>query len=489
MAQPLLRQLSPSPEPPDELPVAVIEPVPSTGFIGAAWSFLKDTSHHALLTGGFKYRLWMLSLAALAGVGVVAYSQQVVNGLQVTGMNDQVSWGLYISNFTFLVGVAAAAVMLVLPRYVLHELDFSKAVLVGEAIAVGALVMCLAFVTADMGGPQRLWHLIPGIGVFNFPSSMLTWDIIVLNGYLVLNTMIPLYLIFSRYRGREPKKKLYMPFVVLSVAWAVSIHLVTAFLYASQPGRPFWHSALLGPRFLASAFTAGPALIILVLSFIRSNSTYQIQDATIRKLALIVAGAAQINLIMLGSELFVLFYAPTAHTASAMYLFFGLHGHNALVGWIWPAIGANVLATALLSIPRIRQNMKFLLPLCVALFVAVWVEKGMGLIVPGFTPTALGEVADYHPSLVEIAVTVGIWAMGIGIATVLVRTGIAIEVGQLLLKKQEPSVAQSGTRTRPTGRLRQTEEETDEEIARKMAEELGEEMEEVEQVADEPASA
>lgn len=449
MAQPLLRQLPSKYEPPDDHPEALMEPAPSTGLFVAALYFLRDTSRHALFTGGLRYRLWMGTLALISLGGLVAYSQQFIHGLAVTGMTDQTSWGLYISNFTFLVGVAAAAVMLVLPRYVLHEMDFSKAVLIGEAIAVAALIMCLAFVTADMGGPLRLWHMIPVIGVFNFPTSLLTWDIIVLNGYLALNAMIPLYLIFTRYRGREPNKAAYVPFVILSVFWAVSIHLVTAFLYASQPGRPFWHSALMGPRFLASAFCAGPALIIVALSYIRKHTTYDIKDATIRKLALIVTGAAVINLIMLGSELFVLFYHPTGHTASAQYLFFGLHGHHALVYWIWPAIGANVIATALLTIAPIRENAKTLLPLCVVLFVAIWVEKGMGMIVPGFTPTPLGEVSDYAPSWVEITVTLGIWAMGLSIATVLIRTGIAIEIGELVLRKLGVSVSSSGTRVRP----------------------------------------
>jgi molybdopterin-containing oxidoreductase family membrane subunit len=338
--------------------------------------------------------------------------------------------------------------MLVLPTYVLHDVDFRKSVLIGEAIAVGALVMCLAFVTVDLGGPHRFWHLIPGLGRLNFPTSMLVWDIIVLNGYLALNALIPFYLLLSRYRRREPKKSAYLPFVILSVFWAVSIHLVTAFLYASQPGRPFWHTALLGPRFLASAFAAGPALIIIALSFIRSHTDYKIKDQTLRKLALIVTGAAVINLIMLGSELFVIFYHPTSHTASAVYLFFGLHGHDALVPWIWPAIIANVLVTGMLTVDRFRNNLKTLLPLCGVLFVAIWVEKGMGLIVPGFTPNALGEVVEYSPSWVEISLTLGIWALGLGLVSALVKSGVAVELGRLSLPRPEAVVERSGTRLR-----------------------------------------
>ena len=392
-------------------------------------SFLLDALN-AVTKGGIRYHIWMGSLTLIMLFGAYAYSIQLEYGLQVTGMNDHVSWGLYISNFTFLVGVAAAAVMLVLPAYILKDMDFSKAVLIGEGMAVSALIMCLAFVTVDMGGPARLWHIIPGIGVFNWPQSMLAWDVLVLNGYLLLNLLIPFYILFTRYSNKTPEKKYYVPFVILSVGWAFGIHLVTAFLYAGLIAKPFWNSSLLGPRFLASAFAGGPALMIIALGVIRKFTIYDIKDETIKKLALIITVAAQINLVMLGSEIFKEFYAPTEHSASAMYLFFGLHGHNALVPWIWTAIFMNIIATFGLTLHPIRNNLNLLFPLCGFLFLAIWIEKGMGLIIPGFNPSPLGEIVDYSPTWVEIAITVGIWAMGAFVFTVLIRVAIPIELGQ-----------------------------------------------------------
>jgi molybdopterin-containing oxidoreductase family membrane subunit len=153
---------------------------------GALRRFLADALNEAT-TGGRAYHAWMGALTALMILGAWAYSVQLRVGLGATGMHDHVSWGLYISNFTFLVGVAAAAVVLVLPAYVLHDVDFGRAVLIGEAVAVAAVTMAIAFVVVDVGGPARLWHAVPLIGVLNFPRSMLTWDILVLNGYLVLN--------------------------------------------------------------------------------------------------------------------------------------------------------------------------------------------------------------------------------------------------------------------------------------------------------------
>ncbi|NNE54601.1 MAG: polysulfide reductase NrfD [Flavobacteriales bacterium] len=407
------------------------------GFFKIARSLVADSFATITHGRGF-YHWWMAMLTVLMLVGVYCYSEQLEHGLSVTGMTDRVSWGLYISNFTFLVGVAAAAVMLVMPTYILKDVDFKHAVLIGEGLAVSALLMCLAFVVADMGGPARLWHMIPIVGVFNFPNSMLTWDVIVLNGYLFINISIPLYILWMRYTGKVPNPRIYVPGVMISVFWAVGIHLVTAFLYEGLQARPFWNNALLGPRFLASAFAAGPALIIIVLAVIGKFTRFTTDNNTIKKISLIVTIAAQINLIMLISELFKEFYAPTHHSESAYYLFFGLQGKSALLPWIWTSITMNVLATAMLTFKWFRERATTLYLACGMLFVAVWIEKGFGLIVPGFIPGPWGKIAEYTPTLIEVGVTIGIWAMGAFIFTILAKTGIAIELGEIHFGKKKP---------------------------------------------------
>lgn len=385
----------------------------------------------AVTSGDRRYHLWMGGLTAIMLVGGYAYLVQAEHGLVVTGMNNHVSWGLYISNMAFLVGVAAAAVILVLPAYVLHDVDFSKAVLIAEGVAVSALVMCLGFVMANSPGyPWKWWRLTPVIGLLNWPSSMLAWDVIMLNGYLVLNIAIPFYILYTHYVGREPLKRRYLPFIYMSVFWAVSIHLVTAFLFAGLTARPFWNSALLGPRFLASAFTAGPAFMILLLGFIKANTRYPIPESAIGKLATVTTVAAQANLVMLLSELIFEFYSPTHHSVSARYLFFGLGEHDALVPWIRTGIALNVAATFTLMIHPLRRNPRVLMWACAALFVGIWVEKGVGMVIPGFVPSPLGEIVEYTPTWVELCVTAGIWAMGLFVLTVLVRVALPIELGE-----------------------------------------------------------
>jgi Ni/Fe-hydrogenase subunit HybB-like protein len=388
-----------------------------------------QTAARSVLFGSLRYYLWLGALLLVIGFGGLAYSIQLREGLVVTGMNDHVSWGLYIANFTFLVGLAAAAMLLVLPAYVLKDLDFSRAVLMAEAVAVAALVMCLLFVVVDVGNPLGGWHLMPIIGTMNWPWSLLAWDVIVLHGYLALNLAIPFYILYTRFAGRTPDKRRYLPWMYVAVLWAVSIHLVTAFLLAGLPARPFWNTALLGPRFLASAFTGGPAFVILLLYFIRSQTRYEISDGVFTKLALITTVAAQINLIMLGSELFYKFYSPTHHGINAKYLFFGLDGHNALVPWIWSAVALNAAATVALTIHPLRRNTRMLMVACAVLFVAIWVEKGIGLVIPGFVPSPLGEIVEYSPTWVELAVTAGVWAVGLLVLTALVRVALPIELG------------------------------------------------------------
>lgn len=399
-------------------------------------AFFNDSLREAT-QGSTAYHVWMAVLTALMCCGAWTYSIQLRDGMIVTGLHDHVSWGFYISNFTFLVGVAAAAVILVMPSYVLKDHDFHSAVLIGEAMAVAALFMAIAFVVVDVGGPARLWHLMPFVGVMNFPRSMLAWDILVLNGYLALNIGVPFYLLYSRWQGKEPNKKIYVPVVLLSIAWAVSLHLVTAFLYAGLPARPFWNSSLLGPRFLATAFTAGPALMIIVLTLIRRYGEYPIAKETIEKLSVVVTVAAQICVVMTISELFVEFYRNTHHGMSARYLFFGIGEKRALVPWIWSSIGLTFTATALLSLHRLRERKAVLYLACGMLFIGILIEKGIGTIIPGFIPEPWGKIHEYSPTWVELVVALGVWSMGAFVFTVLAKVAIPIELGTLRANKGE----------------------------------------------------
>jgi len=380
--------------------------------------------------GDWRYYAWMGGLTVFCLLGLHAYCNQLVHGLIVTGMSDEVSWGVYIANFTFLVGVAAAAVMMVIPVYIYDNEELHDLVIFGELLAVAAIIMCLAFVTVDLGRPDRFWHLIPGIGQLNFPRSMLSWDVIVLNGYLLLNIHICGYLLYCRYQNRKPSKWFYIPFVFVAIFWAVSIHTVTAFLYVGLGGRPFWNSSIVGPRFLASAFSAGPAIIILALQVIRRVTHYHITNKALLTLRSIVQVSMLINVFLLINEVFKEFYSGNLHVASSRYLFLGLDGHHALVPWIWTAIAFNLISMFLLILP-LSRSLKWLDVACVLCIVGIWIEKGMGLVIPGFIPTPLGALIEYTQSLNETLVCLGIWAFGLLCYTIFLRMSVPILQGTL----------------------------------------------------------
>ena len=372
--------------------------------------------------GGARFYVWMTLLTAVALVGLKAYGDQLNQGMILTHMTDHVSWGLYIANFTFCVGLAAGAAMMVIPAYLYDDHDMHDVVIVGELVAIAAIIMCLLFVTVDLGRPDRFWHMLPIIGKFNWPISMLSWDVIVLNGYLLLNMHVTGYLLYMRYLGRDPNPRWYLPFVLLSIGWAISIHTVTAFLYSGLGGRPFWNSAILAPRFIISAFVSGPAFIIVVLHLMQKLTTLRVPDGPIQTLTRVLKVTILANLFLLLSEIFTHFYTGGHHSHSAQYLFFGLEGAKALVPWTWLSVALNVGAALLLlfGVGGQRTRSKLLVACC-TVFCGIWIEKGMGLIVPGFVPSTLGEIVEYTPSRAEWQISAGIWATGGAVLTLSLR--------------------------------------------------------------------
>jgi len=387
-----------------------------------------------VLKGNALYWLWMALLSTLIGVGVWTYLHQYRGGLITTSMRDQVSWAFYIGNFTFLVGVAAAAVLLVIPAYVYQWKPIKEVVILGELLAIAAIAMCGLFVMVDIGQPLRAWHLIPGIGHLNLPSSLLAWDVIVLNGYLALNLVIVTYLLFTLYRGKHPNQDIFLPMVFLSIPAAVGIHTVTAFLYNGFPSRPFWNSAILAPRFLASALCSGPAVLLVLMQLLRKFTRFEIQDAAIWKIAELMAYAMAVNLFLLGAEVFKEFYSNTEHLIHMEYMFAGIGEHRAIVPYMWLSVFASITAFVLFLIPKSRRNPVTLNLGCVLIYLGVYIEKGMGLVIPGLTPDTLGEIYEYFPSASEVRISLGIFSVGFLVFTLMVKVATPIMLGEFRVK-------------------------------------------------------
>ncbi len=375
------------------------------------------------LVGSRKYYGWTAFLIVLIGIGFFFYLRQLSYGLGITGMSRNVTWALYIAQFTFLVGVAASAVMLVLPYYLHNYKAFGKITILGEFLAVPAVIMCLTFIIVDLGQPSRAFNVL----LYPTPSSILFWDMVVLNGYLLLNIVIGWTVLAAEQRLLPPPKWV-KPFIYLSIPWAISIHTVTAFIYAGLPGRSFWLSAIMAPRFLSSAFASGPALLILLCLLLRRFTKFDAGKEPIQMLAKIVTYALVVSIFFVLMEIFTAFYSQIPeHMQSFKYLFVGLEGHDRLVPWMWSAVILAGLAVVLLLNPRTRRNEAFLAVACVAVFVSLWIEKGLGLVVTGFIPSPLEKITEYSPTGPEILITVGVWSMGLLILTVLYKIAVSVK--------------------------------------------------------------
>ncbi len=392
-------------------------------------SFAADYTRY-ILKGGTKFYAWMGALSVLILCMIYVFYLQNTDGLIVTGMTSQINDGLYLANLVFLVGVAAGAVTIVFPAYVYHHEGMHKVAVLGEMLAISAVVMVMVFVFAHMGRPDRLWHMIPPWGIYSF-SSMLGWDVMVLNGYLILNAVCGFYYLWCKYTGNPINRKWFIPLVYVAIAWALSIHTVTAFLMANNPARPMWFHSMMPIRFIATAFAAGPALIILIFLVIRKNTQFWVDDSAIKLLTTIVQFCLGIAIFLTLSEVVIELYARTEHANGLYYLMFGLHGLTGLVPWFWSSVVLMVGAFVLFFVPSIRNDFSKLQIPCVMAFVGIWIEKGMGLIVPGYIPTPIGEVTEYHPSFVEWLMVFGIWAFGFFILTILLKGAIGILQGEI----------------------------------------------------------
>ncbi|HQT93887.1 MAG: menaquinol oxidoreductase [Acidobacteria bacterium 21-70-11] len=374
------------------------------------------------LVGSRGYWRWLMVLGAVVALGVISYLYQFTFGLGVTGLSRNVTWGLYIAQFTFLVGVAASAVMVVLPYYLHDFKTFGKLTILGEFLAISAVTMCMLFIFVDMGQPTRVLNVM----LYPTPHSLMFWDMVSLMGYLVLNTVIS-HVTLDAERNAVAPPRWIKPIIILSIPWAVSIHTVTAFLYSGLAARPFWMTAILAPRFLASAFSAGPALLILFCLILRRLTRFDAGREPIQRLAIIVTYAMLINVFFVLMELFTALYSNIPEDAEHFkFLYVGLAGNATLVPWMWASAVLSVAALVLLVNPKTRHNETTLAAACVAVFVGLWIEKGLGLIIAGFEPSPLGQVTVYTPTLPEILISLGIYAFGLFLITIFFKIALSV---------------------------------------------------------------
>ena len=375
------------------------------------------------LKGTTGYWSWLVFLLVLIGIGAGCYIYQYFEGLRITGLSRDVSWGLYIGQLTYFVGIAAGGVMVVLPYYLHDYKAFGRITILGEFLAIAALLMCLLFVFVDLGNPVRIMNVI----LYPTPNSILFWDMIVLNVYLLLNIVVGWNVLAAERKGVKYKKWIKV-LAYISIPWAFTIHTVTAFLYAGIPGRHFWLTAIMAARFLSSAFCAGPALLVLLCLIVKKVSKFDPGKEQLQTLGGIIAYAMILNVFFFLLEVFTAFYSQIpGHMHAFEFLFHGLDGYGQLAPWMWTATGFAVLALVLLIVPATRRKQDTLAVACISVIIATWIDKGLGLIVGGFTPNMFNTVTPYWPTTPEILITIGVLAVGFFVLTILYKIAVSIK--------------------------------------------------------------
>ena len=374
------------------------------------------------IVGSRKYWIWILMLLAVMGAGFLAYGRQWDQGLGITGLSRDVTWGLYIAQFAFLVGIAASSIIVVLPFYLYDYKAFGKIAILAEFLAISSITMGVLFVFVDMGQPMRILNVLR----YPAPGSMMFWDMISILGYLIMNAFITLATLRAEQKFEAPPRWL-KPVVLISIPWAVGMRTVSTLLYSGLPGRSFWLTAILAPRSLVTAFAAGSALLILICLVMRNLTRFEAGKDAIEKLAQVVAYGLLINLFFVLMEIFTVFYSGIpGHMEPFEYLFMGLNGHAAMVPWMWTAILLAAVAALILLPPRARKKEGVLWVASISTIISLWIDKGVGLIAGGFIPSPLGAVTDYVPTIPEIAIALGIWAFGLLLLTVFYRITLSV---------------------------------------------------------------
>jgi len=374
------------------------------------------------LRGGIKYWSAVLVLALVILVGFIFYLNQLHEGLAVTGMSRDVSWGFYIAQFTFFVGVAASAVTVVLPYYLHDYKVFSRITILGEFLAISSVIVCLTFIFVDMGMPFRLFNVF----LHPAPSSPMFWDTVVLSGYLILNLLIG-WVTLGAERKKTAPPSWIRPFIYLSIPWAISIHTVTAFIYAGLPGRHLWLSAIIAARFLASAFASGPALLVLFCLFMERYTGFKPGRGPVKALLVIVTYAFSANIFFILLELFTTFYSGIpAATHPLVYLFMGLHGFKELVPVMWVSVVLAIISLILLLVPSFRERTFFSIFAAVGVILSIWIDKGFGFVPAGFIPNPMNRITEYSPTMTELTISAGVFAIGLLILLVLYKIAISV---------------------------------------------------------------
>lgn len=392
---------------------------------------------------------WYFLLLMFAAVGLWGWYIQIRDGLGVTGMRDYVSWGMYIANFVFFVAVSLVGFLL---SSALHLLKFGWAKpisRVAEQVAIAAVALAGIIIVMDMGRPDRLLNVFLH-GRF---ASPILWDVTVVTTYLTISVLlfyIPLIpdLALMRDRGSDDipgwKMKIY---TLLALGWkgkaeqyklvyhsmrilmililpvGLSIHTVTSWLFASTL-RAGWDTTILGPYFVAGAFVAGAAAVVIVMYAYRNRYDLEnyFEDLHFDYMGKLLVFVCLVYLYFNINEFLVPAYKMK--TAEGIHLRNLFTGSFSTMFWMTQIFGL-ILPTILMLWKYFRKPLPLTL-ISVFVLIASWIKRYI-IVVPTLEHPFLPVqnvpeyFKHYSPTSIEVMITMFSFMASILIITVLAK--------------------------------------------------------------------
>ncbi len=376
---------------------------------------------------GFYWTAGLLSLFILWGA--IAYWAQLSEGLGVTGLHQPVSWGFYVTNFVFFIGISHAGT-LISAILRLSKAEWRRPVTrMAEVITVMVLFIGAGQILVDLGRPDRIMNIIR----YGRYQSPLLWDATSIGAYLTASIVylyIPMIPDIAILRDRLGKRKFL--YTVLALGWtgsehqqtilnraiaimavlvipiAVSVHSVVSFVF-SMTLQPMWHSTIFGPYFVVGAIFSGIAALIVAMIVFRK--AYGLEGYL-----------KPVHFRYLGQLLLVMsllwFYFTFAEYLTGYY---GSKPEEMKVFWakftgpFWPFFWGMVLANfAIPVLCLVRLGRRTIGKVCTAslsVLVGMWLERFI-IIVPTLSNPRLPFGAGiYWPTWIEWGETAGSFAL------------------------------------------------------------------------------
>jgi len=396
---------------------------------------------------GNERKVWMLICLAIALVAFGFYVNQLINGLEVTGMNNIVSWGLYIITFAFFVGLSAGGLIVSSSAYVFKIDKLKEVAPIGIVVAVACILGAAAMIVADMGRPERILNIIVG-GKFTSP---ITWDFFVISLYLMIG-LYECWIFFSnKWKGKslEKRESVLAKAAFISLPIAILVHSITAWIFGLQAGRPFWDTAIMAPIFISSAVVSGTGLLLVVAYLGRKNGIKGLDDENVGTLVKVLVGFIILDLFLFFCELFTLTYTGgTAASESAALL---LTGSLAPLFW-FEIIAGMLIPLFILTNKSLKRSRGWMAVAGILVMVAVFLKR-INIVLPGLLvinmtdspgvstgrfvestgpffeagQTPFSAIATYAPTMTELIITAGAFAF----------VGFVIMLGVELIAKMD----------------------------------------------------